>query len=116
MLELAPEVEDTVREYASREGVSVSDLIARAFPPLRETQEERIARAKALVRRWQEEDGTLARHASVPVQSLDEMFREWEEEDSRMSDEEREAAEQAWEDFKRGINEERAAAGARLIF
>lgn len=73
-LDLRPETESRVREYAAAEGVSVDDLISRAFPPrtpapadnpmlqllqarLREAENAtaaEVARADAEYRRWQE--------------------------------------------------------------
>ncbi len=38
MLDLSPEIETIVLEYAADEGVSVNELLARAFPPHRKPQ------------------------------------------------------------------------------
>ena len=59
MLDLSPETENNVREYAAREGVSIDELLARTFPPRPQPQLD--AKARKLIdaiRQWQVEDAT----------------------------------------------------------
>jgi hypothetical protein len=121
-LELKPETEDAVREYAEREGVSVDELLARTFakkPPARSAvSASEKERAVALLRRWQQEmpavappppnDGSL-----TPSEAL---FRQWEQEDAALTDAQRAEQEELWQDYQQGIGAERAASGMRPLF
>jgi hypothetical protein len=51
-LELAPEAESRLREYAEAEGISVSTLIDRHFPPI-QPRRDPAARVRALLAQWQ---------------------------------------------------------------
>lgn len=58
-LNLAPEIEVTVRQHAEREGISISELLARTFPPLssspqsdRNASGEQMIRVQALLGQW----------------------------------------------------------------
>jgi len=71
-------------------------------------------RVRELLAQWQTEDRTPlrspipARPGETPTQAL---FRKWEEEDARMSDEEKDAEDRLWEDIEKGIQEGRLALG-----
>lgn len=58
MLNLAPDIETRVREYAAAEGVSVEELIARAFPPRPRKPDEKASRLIKAIAKWQSEDAT----------------------------------------------------------
>ncbi len=58
-LELEPEVEISLREAAAAEGISISELLARTFPP-RTTRSSPRAHVQALLTRWQAQDQTPA--------------------------------------------------------
>ncbi len=121
-LELSPEVEKVVRERAAQEGVSVDDLLARTFLVL---QEKALSigdpkeRVRALLTKWQTEDNTplmppiSTRNGETPTQAL---FRKWEEEDTKMTEEERQAEDRLWDDIQQDIDAERARAGMRTLF
>lgn len=117
-LELAPEVENTVREYAEAEGVSINDLIARTFPP-RTARRDPAEHVRNLLSQWQQQDGTRFAQpapndgAMTPSEAL---FQKWVEEDEQMSEAERQLHAESWEKFKQDVNSERDAAGMRLIF
>jgi hypothetical protein len=44
------------------------------------------------------------------------LFAQWDEEDAAMTPEEAEAARRDFEEFKQNLNDERARAGARIMF
>ena len=101
MLELAPETESNIRYYAEREGLSVDELMARTFrqrsQPQPETPEQTTHRVQGLLAEWQARD-------PLPVppggfKSLTELSAEWAAEDERLTDAEREADRQFWEEF-----------------
>jgi hypothetical protein len=50
-----------------------------------------------------------------PPTSTKELFAQWTVEDADMTDEERVAEEQQWEEFQNGINPNRAELGTRLL-
>lgn len=89
-LELAPEVENTVREYAEAEGVSINDLLARTFPPRRPP---------------------VAPDDPVLV-FLNSRLREAED----ASPEEEVEAESGWQSFARNMNDNRRVNGERLVY
>ncbi|MBC8142922.1 MAG: hypothetical protein H7Y38_15975 [Armatimonadetes bacterium] len=89
-LELSTDVELRVREYAAAEGVSVSDLIARTFPP----------RPRPVP-------------ADDPVlQFLNARLREAE----NATPEEIAAADVEYRQWQRNMNETRRESGERLLF
>jgi len=65
----------------------------------------------AKLRQWQEQDNTKL----MPSRTATELFAEWDKEDANMTEEEREAEGQLWEDFQQGINKTRAELGMRLL-
>lgn len=117
-LELPPELESTVREYAEAEGVSINDLIARHFPP-RMAKRDPVAHVKSLLAQWQQQDNTpttLPAPNDGTLTPSEALFRKWDAEDALLTDEERQAQAEQWQQFQQGINAERAANGMRLIF
>jgi hypothetical protein len=96
-LELAPDIERRVQEYAAAEGVSIEELIDRAFPSVAETPEQTRERVQALLARRYEETGDTP----VPHKPLAELFAEWDAEDAKMTPEERQAEREFWEDYER---------------
>lgn len=118
-LELAPEVERAVAERAAAEGISINELLSRYFRPAPPRPQTSVERVKSLLTQWQHMDNTpVARPlpndgSMTPSEAL---FQQWDHEDDSLSEAERQTQEDLWEEFKRGINAERAAAGMRLIF
>ena len=100
--QLARLVEKLPEEYS----IGLVILPATAADP---TQVEEIIAAK--LRLWQEQDGTIL----MPEFSAHELFAKWAEEDELMTNEEREAEDRLWDDFQKGINENRAALGMRTL-
>ena len=88
-LELSPEIESAVRDYAAAEGVSISEAIARRFPPR--------------LRPVPPDDPVL--------QFLNNQLREAE----NATPEEQAAADAEWLDFRRAMNGNRAE-GERLLY
>jgi hypothetical protein len=76
-------------------------------------------RVNALLAQWQAADNTPlrppipTRPGETPTQAL---FRKWEEEDARMTDEERDAEEKFWEEYEQSINAERTKLSMRTLF
>lgn len=111
-LDLAPEIETTVRLYAEREGVTVNELLARAFPPDKPTTpsqhlafENPVARVSALLRQWQQEHGLPPRPDGQPHTSVQELLAQWDAEDAQLTAEEVEAERQLWEDIEQSHQE-----------
>jgi len=108
-LQLAPEVEQRVREQADAEGVSVSDLVARYFPPMPATpprpeipdEETEIERVQALLTKWQAETGDAAL-MNREHRTLAELSAQWAAEDALLTDEQREADHRLQEEYERG--------------
>lgn len=73
-LEVAPEIETTVRQYAEREGISLNELMARFFPPI---EEDAVIRVNALLRQWQQEYGLPSRPDGKVHTSAQELFAQW---------------------------------------
>ena len=120
-MQLPPETESRVREAADRAGVTIVELLNRTFAPpsngahhsnpadpdgtnrassvAEETPEETCARVQGLLHQWQKDYG-------LPVppggfKTVGELFAEWNEEDAKMTDEEREEERRFWEDYER---------------
>ena len=99
-LELSPEIESAVREYAEAEGVSINDLLARTFPPrLSNTERDPGERIQALLSRWQQEHGLPPRPDGKKHSTLAELSAEWQGEDSQMTEAERQADRELWEAY-----------------
>ncbi len=92
-LDVAPEIETTVRRYAEREGVSLNELMVRVFPPI---EEDAVARVYALLRQWQHEYGLPNRPDGRVHTSAQELFAQWEAEDALLTPQEAEAERDVW--------------------
>ena len=68
-LQLAPEVETAVRQYAKREGVSPEELLRRAFPPVAP-----VLSVQAWLHQWQQEYGLPPRSDGLRHTSARELF------------------------------------------
>lgn len=106
-LDVAPEIETTVRQYAEREGVSLDELMARAFPPIgplpqpsQPDAEDPTARVNSLLRQWQQEYGLPRRPDGRVHTSAEELFAQWDAEDAQLTPEEAEAERHHWEDIQ----------------
>lgn len=106
-LDLRPEVENALREYAAEEGVSISDLLARTFPPKTAhphtngtngtTSREPQDRIQTLLSAWQQQYGLPTPPGGTG--SLAELSAEWAAEDAALSPEDRQADRAFWEAF-----------------
>lgn len=102
-LEVAPEIETTVRRYAEREGVSLDELMARVFPPIEATQQpsrpdtdDPVIRVNALLRQWQQQYGLPPRPDGQVHTSAQELFAQWDVEDALLTPQEAEAERNLW--------------------
>lgn len=102
-LELQPQAQNILVREAEREGISVDELIVRHFNPAKgqngaaPTADPDRERIFAKLRRMQQEYG-------LPLppgghKSLSELSAQWAAEDSRLSESERQADRNFWEDF-----------------
>jgi methylphosphotriester-DNA--protein-cysteine methyltransferase len=104
-LELAPEVEREVQENAARTGMSPSDFIrsllkgneTHKITKLSQTQEERLAQAKAKMQTWQQEFGLPVPEGGF--KSMATLFEQWRAEDAHMTEQEQEKERQFWAEF-----------------
>jgi hypothetical protein len=71
-------------------------LVAAHLPPIPAADNDTL---DTKLRQWQEQDG-IALMPDVPTQTL---FAQWAEEDSQMTDEERETEDRLWEDIEKGL-------------
>jgi hypothetical protein len=97
-LELAPETEASVREYAERRGVTVDEMLARAFPPAQSERE----RVMALLHQWQDECGGIppGPDGRVNTMSVSELMAQWDAEDALRTPEQIEADTRLWESLQ----------------
>lgn len=65
----------------------------------------------AKLHQWQSETQTQ----TTPEVSTRELFDQWAQEDANMTEEQRQAESQLWEEFEKGINENRAVLGMRQL-
>src|SRR5437016_14666341 len=93
-LELDPNEEVRLAAAARQEGLAPAELARRLV----------VEHLPSVTENSEEEDPTLA------------LFAQWEKEDAQMTPAEIEEARREFEEFKQGINAERARAGARLIY
>ena len=103
-LDLAPEIETTVRQYAEREGVSVEELLARTFPPVKPAStapetavDDAATRVSSLLQQWQQEYGLPSRPDGKVHTSAAELFAQWDAEDAALTPEEVAAERRLWE-------------------
>lgn len=119
-LDLHPDIERQVLVRAAAAGISANDYIARLLEATTPTAEsDPVARVRGLLHDWQQQDHTPSAAPAPNDGSLtpsEALFRQWEQEDASLTDEERQTAEEWWQEFQRDINAERAAAGMRPVF
>jgi hypothetical protein len=119
-LDLHPDVERLVMARAQAAGMSPSDYLARLLAAGISTAAPTPAeRVHALLQEWQQADGTPTAMPAPNEGTLtpsEALFRQWEQEDAGLSEDERRAEAEAWQQFQQDINAERAAARMRPIF
>ena len=120
-LDLAPEIENSVRAQAESEGITIDDLLARHFPP-QLTQDDPVHRVRRLLSLWRQQDGTppasitASDSADAGLTPSEALFQKWDAEDALLSEAERQAQRDEWADFQKSINTARAEAGMRPVF
>jgi hypothetical protein len=116
-LDLNPEIESSVREYAAAEGISIDDLLARHFPPRSQarlprtssTDAEKRAAVQALARMTREEIARLNAASIAHLQAkLDAAANATPEEIAQ--------AEAEWDTHKQAMNENRRITGERPVY
>jgi hypothetical protein len=122
-IELTPEQESRLAAVARSRGLELAQLAQRLvtehLPENRPDPSDRAGlsppeRVRALVAEWQAQDNTptlppvATKEGETPTEAL---FRQWEEEDAAMTEEEREAEDRLWQDIEKGLAENR---GLRL--
>jgi hypothetical protein len=105
-LDVSPQSEAILREEAEQEGVSIDELIRRTFGKAKFTRQIATAnpekeRVFALMHKWQREYGMPVRSNGKPHRALAELSAQWEAEDANLTDSEREAERQYWEERER---------------
>jgi hypothetical protein len=121
-LDLSEYAASILEQEASRAGVSVNTLIERTFAPKRALVNQSVNQAeriKSLLDQWQRADGTPSAAPASNDSSMtpsEALFRQWEQEAEQMTEEERQAEAQLWQQFQQDINAERRANGMPLMF
>ena len=119
-LELNPEVERQVVERARAAGTTTNDYVAGLLQAASSNLEiDPVTRVRDLLRQWQQHDHTPTAAPAPNDGTLtpsEALFRQWEQEDAKLSDEERHAEEERWQQFQQDINARRLASGMRPIF
>jgi hypothetical protein len=110
-LEVDDEIERTVRQRAADEGLSVNDLLARAFQAASEAGPSE--RVRGLLAQWQSSDVAGSLPTARPGAAR--IFDLWRELDAAMTDDERAAEDRLWEDVQRGLDATRAALDMRPL-
>ena len=133
ILDLKPEVENALREYAKEEGVSISDLLARTFAPRTAQAGQPQPKMDAMdvpanpdiphqavapqiprkAPRLQVLPRQQAKALNAPsIARLQAQLAEG----AKATPEEAAQAEAEWQDFKQAMNANRSATGERLLF
>jgi hypothetical protein len=119
-LDLQPDIERQVVACAQAAGVTANDYIARLLEAATPTAaSDAVARVRGLLHDWQQQDHTSTAAPAPNDGSLtpsEALFRQWEQEDASLTEEERQAEEERWQQSQQGNNAERVAADMRQIF
>jgi hypothetical protein len=119
-LDLHPDIERQILARAQAAGITANDYVARLLQAAAPgTAPDPVARVRRLLSEWQQHDHTPTA-TPAPIDGTltpsEALFRQWEEEDAGLTDDERQAEENYWQEFQQSINAERTAAGMRPIF
>ena len=135
-LDLKPEVENALREYAKEEGVSISDLLARTFAPRTAQASQPQPKMDAMDAMDTSANPNVSHQAvasQIPRKAprLQVLPREQAKalnapsiarlqaqlaEGAKATPEEATQAEAEWQDFKQAMNANRSVTGERLLF
>jgi hypothetical protein len=109
-IELNPEEEARLASAAASAGlepaVLARKLLAERLPIATPVSPQE--KVRALLRQWQAQDNTpvIAGPEPLPGETTTEaLFRKWDEEDARMTEEEREAEDRLWSEVEQGLAE-----------
>jgi hypothetical protein len=103
-INLTSQEESLIYAAAKRTGLSPQDWIKQlALESLTDSVPHTDEEIDVKLRQWQKETGSPL----MPESSARELFAQWDEEDARMTDEEREAEDRLWEDIEQGLVENR---------
>ncbi len=107
-LYLKPKVETALRDHAAEQGISISELLARTFPPRRPSPPlpRKAPRLRVLPREH-------AKALNAP--SIQRLTAELADGADATPDEATHA-EAEWQEFARALNDNRRATGERLLF
>lgn len=101
-IDLTPSEEARLSDAAKQSGLAPAEWVKQSveahLPAVPTTDEDAL---DAKLRQWQEQEGMVLL-PDAPTQSL---FARWAEEDTHMTDEEREAEDRLWEDLEKGLAE-----------
>lgn len=93
LLDLAPDIETAIRRRAQREGVSVEELLARAFPPMPEEPARTFAPTPP-------EEDSEPRTAAISGRRRRNAVAEWDTEDTWRSLEGADTERHLWRSFE----------------
>ena len=111
-IDLTPTEETRLSAAARQTGLTPAELVKRlAFEHLPDVPATADDAVDARLSQWQEQDGKPL----PPDISVRNLFAQWADEDAPMTDAERGAEDQLWEEFQKSINASRAALGMRQI-
>jgi hypothetical protein len=111
-IDLTPTEAARISTAARRAGLTPAELVKRlAFEHLPDFPAPAAEALDARLRQWQEQDAKPLT-PDVPARTL---FARWAEEDASLTDTERGAEDQFWEEFQKGLNATRAALGMRPL-
>ena len=112
-IELNPEEEARLASAAASAGlepaVLARKLLSERLPTAAAAPVSPQEKVRALLRQWQAQDNTpavIAGPEPLPGETATEaLFRKWDEEDARMTEEEREAEDRLWSEVEQGLAE-----------
>lgn len=116
-IELAPDQEARLTAAAKQEGLDPA-VLARKFVIEQLPGASPVEQVRAKLRQWQAQDNTpvVAGPEPLPGETPTQaLFRKWDEEDARMTEEEREAEDRLWEGIEKDLDENGAELRLRRL-
>lgn len=112
-INLTPTEEARLSTEAMQNGLATEELVQKLLREhLTAKPKPQVETVQARLRQWQEETRT----ETLPATSVRELFARWAEEDAQKTNEEIAADEHLWQDYRKGIDDERRGAGMRTLF
>jgi hypothetical protein len=118
LIDLTPTEEARLSDAAIQSGLAPEELVRKLISEHLPTPNP-IEEMRRRIREWQAQDNTpILPLAPTPpgLTPTAALFQKWAEEDAQKTDNEIADDERLWEDYKRGIDEERTKAGMRTLF